>query len=171
MTRPTTRRDFVRQSTLLGLSGLLLPSHVLALVEDFPVAETTHGRIRGIRYGASTAGANRFMPPRPPEPWTGIRDALGYGPAAPQGPGNPTDDYTQAVMWDAHVKPGVGEDCLRLNALDDVHVRGGCALRGLELGHLLGPASGPGVGADPGLQPWAGPSPASFTGRAAAGPW
>src|SRR5260370_4043784 len=54
------------------------------------VAETTAGKIRGftrngvyifkgVPYGASTAGARRFMPPVRPEPWTGIRNALQYG--------------------------------------------------------------------------------------------
>lgn len=126
MTTAIDRRDFVRLSTLAGLSGLLLPGELSALVQDFPIAETVYGRLRGmnvagiktfrgIPYGASTAGANRFMPPRPPASWSGVRDALGYGPAAPQGPGNPADPYTQAVMWDAHVKSGVAEDCLVLN--------------------------------------------------------
>ncbi len=39
---------------------------------------------RGIPYGASTAGANRFMPPRKAEPWTGVRDAFQSGHASPQ---------------------------------------------------------------------------------------
>ncbi|PYX05052.1 MAG: hypothetical protein DMG85_16235, partial [Acidobacteria bacterium] len=58
------------------------------------VAETTAGKIRGFRrngvyifkgipYGASTAGASRFMPPVKPEPWTGIRNALQYGRICP----------------------------------------------------------------------------------------
>ena len=58
------------------------------------VAETTTGKIRGFRrngvytfkglpYGASTAGARRFMPPVKPESWTGIRNALQYGRICP----------------------------------------------------------------------------------------
>src|SRR5205807_5736778 len=58
------------------------------------VAETAAGKIRGFKrngvyifkgvpYGASTAGARRFMPPVKPEPWTGIRNALQYGRACP----------------------------------------------------------------------------------------
>ncbi len=77
-----------------------------------PLATTTAGRIRGfvdrgidgfkgIPYGADTAGY-RFQPPRPPTPWTGVRDCLTFGPMAPQ----------------ATPRAGggeVGEDCLDLN--------------------------------------------------------
>ena len=34
----------------------------------------------------STAGANRFMPPRKPEPWTGVREATAYAGRSPQAP-------------------------------------------------------------------------------------
>ena len=34
---------------------------------------------RGIPYAAPPAGELRLRPPRPPEPWDGIRDALQYG--------------------------------------------------------------------------------------------
>lgn len=96
------------------------------MADGFPVVETQYGRVRGmevagiktfrgIRYGADTSGPNRFMPPLKPEEWSGVHDAFAYGPAAPQTPGNPTDEYTQAVEWDAHVKSGISEDCLRLN--------------------------------------------------------
>ena len=46
-----------------------------------PLVNTSYGRVRGyinsgiytfrgVRYGASTGGENRFMPPKPPEPAT-----------------------------------------------------------------------------------------------------
>jgi para-nitrobenzyl esterase len=124
------RRTFLRRSTAFGAAAVtaaMTPWRSLAAAADrFPVVETTCGRVRGmdvagintfrgIRYGADTSGSNRFMPPVKAEPWSDVFEAFAYGPAAPQMPGNPTDAYTQAVEWDAHVKTGVSEDCLRLN--------------------------------------------------------
>jgi para-nitrobenzyl esterase len=90
---------------------LLAPAALIKGAETGSVtAETAYGQVRGaetdgikvfkgIPYGASTAGKNRFMPPVNPTRWTGVRDALQYGPSAPQ-------SVTLA---------GQGEDCLVLN--------------------------------------------------------
>ncbi|MEU0853364.1 carboxylesterase family protein [Streptomyces flaveolus] len=60
-----------------------------------PVVTTTQGTVRGLRrgrtltfrnipYAAPPRGAGRFAPPRPHEPWQGVRDATVPGPTAPQ---------------------------------------------------------------------------------------
>ena len=91
-----------------------------------PAVEIASGKIRGantdgihafkgIPYGASTAGANRFMPPRPPEPWAGVRDALEYRGHAPQLPGRPERrPELQTILGPADITPET-EDCLTLN--------------------------------------------------------
>lgn len=91
----------------------------------FPVVETQHGKVRGINhqgvktfkgihYGASTEGKNRFMPPQPVKPWTGVYDAFDHAQISPQMPGDRRGDYNNLIMWD--LQPGgIGEDCLALN--------------------------------------------------------
>ncbi|MET8685534.1 carboxylesterase family protein [Streptomyces sp. NPDC004732] len=61
-----------------------------------PVVTTAQGAVRGLRrqdgtaaflnipYAAPPRGADRFAPPRPHEPWAGLRDATVRGPNAPQ---------------------------------------------------------------------------------------
>jgi para-nitrobenzyl esterase len=71
---------------------------------------------RGIPYGADTGGKNRFMPPRQPASWTGVRSAMAYGPISPQTPSGYRSDYSQLIAWDRHVGiGGMNEDCLSLN--------------------------------------------------------
>lgn len=96
-----------------------------------PVLDTVHGRLRGktlngvhvfrgVRYGAETGGANRFRPPQPPAPWSGVYEAYANGPAAPQlaRPEN-TDPF---FAWYSAIETP-SEDCLFLNVftpgLDD----------------------------------------------------
>ena len=70
---------------------------------------------RGVPYGASTAGANRFMPPRPVAPWAGVRDASDYAGQAPQARLGPAP---RAEMVNFSGPPDTSpetEDCLTLN--------------------------------------------------------
>jgi para-nitrobenzyl esterase len=90
-----------------------------------PVVETASGRVvgvtsggvhifKGIPYGASTAGANRFMPPRKPEPWTGVREAIAYAGRSPQAPAAAQRPELATVWGPVDMLP-VGEDCLTLH--------------------------------------------------------
>ena len=124
MTFEHSRRDFLRQGSLvLAASGLMLPRAWAA--DPFVEAETAFGRIRGVDangiktfkgvpYGASTAGRNRFRPPVDPAAWTGARDALAWGASAPQRePGTPVNRSDLAVAGAG--LPTESEDCLVLN--------------------------------------------------------
>jgi para-nitrobenzyl esterase len=133
------RRQFITRSALTAggiavsysIPGL---STIAAWAANAPVVETTYGKVRGylndgictfkgIRYGASTAGKNRFMPPQKPAPWAGVHDATSYGNSAPQ-----TDPATRGIEMPEsdimkilagsdrfRVAPPESEDCLFLN--------------------------------------------------------
>jgi para-nitrobenzyl esterase len=70
---------------------------------------------RGIQYGKSTAGERRFMPPEPPEPWSGVRDALKFGPICPQA-GSLAGNALADTSTIGYLPPlPLSEDCLYLN--------------------------------------------------------
>src|SRR5437870_4785378 len=121
-THTSHRRDFLKQASLL-VAGVSATSTLpwlgsMARAQEpardpFPVADTANGKIRGIdlggiktfrgvHYGQSTAGKNRFMPPVKVANWTGVKDAIAYAEISPQTAANPADRYTQMIDWDAH---------------------------------------------------------------------
>ena len=93
------RRSFLRRSVLVASGAaasqlIRLPTVANSPTPQSPIATTRFGKVRGyvddginvfkgIRYGADTA-RSRFLPPVPPEAWSDVREALSYGPAAPQ---------------------------------------------------------------------------------------
>jgi len=121
------RRAFMGGATA-ALTGALLagraasaPAEEAAYGAAGPVVETTAGKVRGgragpvsyfkgIHYGASTAGAMRFMPPAKPAPWSGVRDALELGLRSPQVASGLIPEVDAVDR-----KEPMGEDCLCLN--------------------------------------------------------
>jgi para-nitrobenzyl esterase len=80
---------------------------------------------KGVPYGESTGGENRFRAPQPPTPWTGIRNALQFGHACMQPATDSAhfnyDGHNTAGSEEAFLMHGgagklnPGEDCLQLN--------------------------------------------------------
>ena len=104
------------------------PSHI-----DDPIVEIASGKLcgdatpagyafKGIPYGGSTAGANRFLAPSPAPTWHGIREARDFGLRCPQNNGI----IKPANAWIRDLRT-TGEDCLSLNvwtpSLDDTAKR------------------------------------------------
>src|SRR5215471_18076170 len=89
----TNQPALTRRSLLQGLSVGTLLSRPGGAAEG-PIATTKLGKVRGyidnginafkgIPYGDDTS-KRRFMAALPAKPWTGIRDALTWGPQAPK---------------------------------------------------------------------------------------
>ena len=123
---PSSRRDFLKAISALAVSGGILLQDSYAQDDSFVVAETALGKLRGvdrngvkifkgIPYGASTSGANRFMAPAEPADWSGVRDALAYGPSAPQRDPAALPPLAGALTISGEDLPPEGEDCLVLN--------------------------------------------------------
>jgi len=105
------QRSFLRLP--LAVVVLAVASLASAAETSDPLATTTAGQIRGavnqgihvfkgVPYGGDTA-QRRFQAPLPAPRWEGVRDALAFGPQAPQGGGGGRGGATAS------------EDCLKLN--------------------------------------------------------
>jgi para-nitrobenzyl esterase len=117
------RRSFLGRGTLAASAILGAPAWAAPARSDSagPVVQTNAGKLRGIMldkvsafkgvpYGASTAGAGRFMPPQKMEPWTGVKDVVDLGARSPQ---NPSGLIPEVDAVDR--KEPMSEDCLHLN--------------------------------------------------------
>jgi para-nitrobenzyl esterase len=89
-----TRRNFAKQASwlLAGVPAASLLRIAKAADASSAIVETSAGKVRGttvdgvnifkgIPYGGTTAGKNRFMPPTKPIAWTGVRDLSPMDPA------------------------------------------------------------------------------------------
>jgi para-nitrobenzyl esterase len=129
------RREFVSSAALTIGGAIAIPAASFAAESkgtgSSPVVETASGKVRGINdagvyvfkgipYGASTAGFNRFMPPQKPQAWTDVRDCLDWGPICSQVSGGTLGGG--AMGREFGLLFGVGpttltssEDCLSVN--------------------------------------------------------
>jgi para-nitrobenzyl esterase len=127
-----SRRTFLKRSGMLlaaapfGSAAILSErTSAQSASSFFVVADTRSGKVqgmniggikafKGIPYGASTGGKNRYMPPQKPASWTGVRDAFEFGQISPQVMADTRGDYAALIDWDFQ-PGGMGEDCLALN--------------------------------------------------------
>lgn len=111
------RRDVLRQGSMALACTAVLRERAFAQSGETESVEarTTCGRVRGVKsnglatfrgipYAGSVSGANRFKAAPPLQPWTGVRDAVKFGPPSLQ-PGRTARGN----------EPAPEEDCLFLN--------------------------------------------------------
>ncbi len=117
------RRDFIGYSALAG-AGLAfdgLFERASGQTSPGQTVRTGSGSVRGyldngvhvfkgVPYAASTAGANRFLPPQKRQPWIDVRDATQWGQRPPQILGG-----EPAEMIPTDPREALGEDCLVMN--------------------------------------------------------
>ena len=124
----TSRREFLKQASFATAASTVVLRRALG-ADTYVTAETAFGKIRGIDadgiktfkgipYGANTTGRNRFMPPADPAKWAGVRDALAWGPSAPQT--DPAAQRGKGALTES-------EDCLVLNVWTPAGFAGGKA--------------------------------------------
>lgn len=131
----STRRRFLTRLSTVAAAGMSAPfveraaaqgaPAALTFDRNVPVVKTTAGSLRGylrngihtfkgIQYGESTAGKNRFMPPVKKTAWTGVKPAIAYGYASPQIHGKDWDNPDSHFLFNYEFGM-MDENCLQLN--------------------------------------------------------
>jgi para-nitrobenzyl esterase len=122
-----SRRSFLGSGAMTAATIFIPGIAPVALAQDTRgttntvAVQTNAGKVRGlVRYGvnqfygvpyaASTAGANRFMPPAKPSSWTGVRDCFQVGERAPQDEEGPISE-----VFSLDRREPMGEDCLKVD--------------------------------------------------------
>ncbi len=128
------RRQFVHATTTAAVAILADRRRLFAdAAKPTPgaIVETKSGRVRGLSidgvqtfksvpYGASTAGARRFLPPLEVAPWSGVREAFAFGPRAPQVLAPFVPEWQPLTGTEP-----MSEDCLHLNVWTPKAATGG----------------------------------------------
>jgi para-nitrobenzyl esterase len=111
---------FVSAAFLVAASTAVTAQPASASGSDFVTALTTTGLVRGkvsndgavevfkgIPYAASPVGEFRWKAPRPPEPWSGVRDAFDAGSPCPQTGrlASTNEDCLYLNVWAPHHRP------------------------------------------------------------------
>jgi para-nitrobenzyl esterase len=111
----------LESALIFNAEGEILATNVTTQGQS-PVAVTTAGSVegehvqngvvfRGVPFAAPPAGGLRYVPPQPPESWTGVRPCLAFGPGCPQLVG-PEVPVLRNMLPAGEV---LDEDCLYLN--------------------------------------------------------
>jgi len=122
------RRTFLERSSYAACASVFLPlmHGSVVFAADSPVAETASGKLvgssarrvhsfKGVPYGAPTGGSNRFMPPKKPEPWAGVRSAVDWAGRAPQASASGPRRAELSGLSGPPDRLTESEDCLTLN--------------------------------------------------------
>lgn len=118
------RRNVVRGMAALAAGGI--PLKVLGAGSgeggDPVVVETEAGKLRGVHsaevssfLGIPYGSAKRFMPPGPAPAWSGVREAVAFGPRCPQFEPPPGAMPASMINLVTFAHDPMSEDCLVLN--------------------------------------------------------
>ena len=108
--------DSIKTGAHQGPGGCSTPRSAIAKTQYGKVRGFVDGGVvtfKGVPYGQTTAGVNRWLPAKPPAPWSGEYPALVYGANCPQNLHTWTSsEQTYLFDWD---DGWLSEDMLKLN--------------------------------------------------------